>query len=284
MKKHLLITILLAVSMLTACGSTHEKLPEDNPGPATPPAIDITSEAAITEPKEPEPEDMKDPHWPVAVMYHLIMEEPYSKWDNLFVKPSDFEAHLKKFNEEGFEFIFADEYRIHDGRSVVLTFDDGYADNYTTMFPILKENNACATIFLVEDLIGTNGYMTEDQIREMADSGLVHFGCHTKTHREIPELDEATLVGEFESCSKKVSELTGRSCRSFAYPSGKYNAKCEQITSEHFDFAYTTQGHPPTGWPNMFEIPRVYASRGASAEKMLKLVNTMDSKMPVKLR
>ena len=282
MKKILLILTLILCFALTSCGKIQSaaEQPVAEPPVETPPAI---SEPEFVEPEITDPKEMTNPLWPVPVMYHLIMEEPYSKWDNLFVKPGDFDAHLAKFTEENYAFVFADEYRIYDGKSIVLTFDDGYLDNYTTMFPILQKYDAHATIFLVENLIGTDGYMTEDQIKEMSDSGLVHFGCHTKNHIEIPSLKEAAIRTNLEECKAKIESITGKPCNTFAYPGGKYDAASTAVVEEYFASAFTTKGSPSV-WPTNHLIPRVYAARGDSAETLIKKVQKLSGKLTVDIR
>lgn len=199
---------------------------------------------------------------PIVYMYHLIMEEPYSIYDGLFVRPSEFSAHLDAMNEAGVSYIFADEYRLTDGQSVVLTFDDGYEDNYTTMFPILKEKGAVATIFLISDFIGTDGYLNEDQIREMADSGLVRFGCHTKTHRNLATLSEDEVRYELTESVSVIQSIVGYEIHSLAYPTGGFNDTVTAVASELFEFAYTTKSPAYVAADNMMTIPRYGVYRG----------------------
>ena len=71
-----------------------------------------------------------------------------------------------------------------------LTLDDGYEDNYTNLFPLLKKYQAKATISVVTGSIGQPGILTADQIREMSDSGLVEFASHTVTHPHLTSLDD----------------------------------------------------------------------------------------------
>jgi len=262
--------------LLVSCGSAKQAAEPQNEVPL------VETPPAIIEPAELLPKDMKDPHWPVPIMYHLIMEDPYSKWDTLFVRPGEFDAHLSKMADEGYDFVFADEYKIHDGKSVALTFDDGYLDNYTTAFPLLEKYNAKATIFIIEDKIGTDGYLSEEQIKEMADSGRVHFGCHTKTHSEIPSLKEDTLRKEIVSCKERIEEITGKPCNAFAYPGGKYSKESVSVIEDYFDSAYTTEGGP-SKWPTNSLIPRVYAARGDSAEALVKKVDKMSKKLTVNI-
>jgi len=193
------------------------------------------------------------------------MEEPYSIYDGLFVRPSDFAAQLDSVVKSGAVSLFADEYRLTAKPSVVITFDDGYEDNYTTAFPMLKERGIKATIFLVTDLIGTPGYMTEAQIREMADSGLIRFGCHTKSHYDLSTLSEEQVRYQLSESKRIIEELVGYEVVSMAYPTGGFNDLVVRVTSEMFDFAYTTKSPYNTPADNMLTIPRyaVYRTSGA---------------------
>lgn len=199
---------------------------------------------------------------PTVYMYHLIMEEPYSVYEGLFVRPSEFAAHLDAINATGASYIFADEYRLTDRPSVILTFDDGYEDNYTTMFPILKEKGAVATIFIVTDLIGTDGYMTEDQIREMAASGLVHFGSHTKSHQNLANMTEEQVRNDLQTSKDILNAILGYDVRSIAYPAGGFNDTVLAVASEMFDFAYTTKSPARVSSDNLMALPRYGIYRG----------------------
>ena len=194
------------------------------------------------------------------------MEEPYSIYDGLFVRPSHFSDHLDAMNAAGVTYLFADQFGKTESPSVILTFDDGYEDNYTTMFPILKEKGAVATIFLITDLIGTPGYLTEAQILEMAESGYVRFGCHTKTHANLAMLSEAQVRHELYTSTEYIENLVGYDVRSLAYPTGGYNEMVMAVASELFDFAYTTEAASVTASDQFIRLPRhaVYRDYGAS--------------------
>ena len=205
---------------------------------------------------------------PTALMYHLIMETPYNDYSALFVRPDDWDEQLTALTEAGCTFLFANDYRRTEGKSVIVSFDDGYEDNYTTMFPILKAHGAKASVFLISDMIGTPGYLTEDQIREMAQSGLVYFGCHTASHCNLATISENAVRKEYTRSIKKIEELTGQPCNALAYPAGKYNDTVIEITKEFFDFAYLARNTVSDEGITPFTIPRVYVSRGTSAASL----------------
>jgi peptidoglycan/xylan/chitin deacetylase (PgdA/CDA1 family) len=116
-------------------------------------------------------------------------------------------------------------------KTVVLTFDDGYRDNFIKAWPLLKKNNFPATIFLPTDYIGRSlnnsqnvplPILSAGQIKEMADSGLVEFGSHTQTHPRLEEISDQDFMSEARLAKETIEKLTGKNCRLFAYPRGYF--------------------------------------------------------------
>ncbi len=88
--------------------------------------------------------------------------------------------------------------------NLLITFDDGEMNNYTNAFPILKEFGLTGLFFVIVDRVGTQGYLTWDQIRMMAAEGM-RFGSHGLTHKILTQLNNEELVREL-SLSKKILE------------------------------------------------------------------------------
>jgi len=117
-------------------------------------------------------------------------------------------------------------------KTVVLTFDDGYQDNYFNAFPILKKYNFPATIFLATGFIGKNRISSSgatlkilnwDQIIEMHNSGLVDFEPHTVSHLKLHRLSLEEAKKEILNSKRTIEEKLNKKCKFFAYPYGKYN-------------------------------------------------------------
>ena len=138
--------------------------------------------------------------YPTVLTYHAIEEklpeETSEENEYLFVRPADLEEQLQLLTRKGYEFCFASQYEITNKKQGILTLDDGYEDNYTNLFPLLKKYRAKATISVVTGNIGHPGNLTADQIREMSDSGLVEIASHTVTHPYLTSLDDAALDQE----------------------------------------------------------------------------------------
>ena len=138
------------------------------------------------------------------LMYHYISAPPagadiYRR--DLSVTPALFESHLKYLTDAGYHAITLDDllYALAQGRElpakpVILTFDDGYEDNYTNAFPLLQKYNMVGHFFIISDFVNQErpGYMTWPQIEEMAAAGQ-RFGSHSRDHPK-PEAGKATTT------------------------------------------------------------------------------------------
>ena len=116
--------------------------------------------------------------------YHSINENPDK--NEYIITPDTFEKMIKSLSDEHFHFLDLKELEdiIYNNKplpkkSVLITFDDGYKDNYTIAYPILKKYNAKASIFLIGAYIDRDGFLSRSDIREMAESGIVDFGNHS---------------------------------------------------------------------------------------------------------
>ncbi len=208
-----------------------------------------------------------------TLLYHLVADETYGEYPYLFVRTDDFEAQLQEIQAQGFQTYFADEPQNADGKpGVVLTFDDGYLDNYTTVFPLLKQYQMKATIFIITDMIGAEGHLTAEQIKEMSDSGLIHFGSHTVSHRKLDTLTPEEIKREFTHSKAVLESLTGKKITALAYPNGVYHEKAEELVfSSGYKLAYTTDAPSELYYENS-RLPRNYVVRDMTREEFAEIL------------
>ena len=131
----------------------------------------------------------------LCLMYHSVDGEKGK--GGIFAE--EFEEHIKWIKDKKtfkMEELKSLNYTLPQN-SILITFDDGYKNNYTLAFPILKKYNIKATIFLNTAYIGNDrDYLNWDEIKEMYESGLVDFQLHTHSH--YPTIRKAEIKGFFE--------------------------------------------------------------------------------------
>ena len=143
------------------------------------------------------------------------------------VTPEEFEKQLQYIKEnykvisleEAVEYIQTDIEKISG--SIVITFDDGYSDNYRYAYPLLKKYNFPATIFLVSDFINSDSskYLSPSEIHEMKSNN-ISFGSHTISHRILTRLRNEEILREIRDSKNILESQLGQRINSFAYPVG----------------------------------------------------------------
>lgn len=176
-----------------------------------------------------------------CLMYHSIVPESIDDAGQmttpvaLFREQMDFLAHHGYHVEE----IGSVLRRLRAGdaipaNTILLTFDDGFADCFQLAFPILRHYQFPATVFLIaaaldgsKERLGNAWdaeYLTWDQVHEMRASGLIQFGCHGATHLNLRGLPHLVLRNEIEGAKRCLEEGLGESIDAFAYPYGSYGS------------------------------------------------------------
>jgi peptidoglycan/xylan/chitin deacetylase (PgdA/CDA1 family) len=129
-------------------------------------------------------------------------------------------------------------------RSFLITFDDGYQDNYLYAWPLLQHFGFTATIFLVTGMIGRDNrfdpahsyslteMLSSAEIQEMYRHG-IHFESHTCSHpNSLAELPDDALQDELERSRTDIANLVGTPSRYFAYPHSKTDPRVERAVEE----------------------------------------------------
>ena len=198
-----------------------------------------------------------------VLMYHAVSDDLWGYWD-LFVSPQTIEEELLYLQENGFETIwFEDLSHIEDyEKPVILTFDDGYDDNYTELFPLLQKYNAKATIFVIPKAIGTPHKMTAEQIYELSQSGLVSIQSHTYSHGNLSTMDEETLVFEMEESQKYLAALTGQVPYAVCYPEGTRSELSIEVAGRYYDYGLLMNGQLYNTSDDPLRVKRFYVPRG----------------------
>ena len=189
--------------------------------------------------------------------YHYIRVNP-DRNDRLgfalSVTPGDFAAQMEWLAQSGYqpittEDLFAYLARVQGlpSKPVILTFDDGYADFYTTALPILRSHDFRAVAYVVSGFVGTSGYMTAAQVREADRSG-IEIGSHTVNHVNLANLSAVAVRAQLVQSKVFLEQVVEHPVVSFCYPSGKYTAAVawavadagfHDATTTRFGYSYT---------------------------------------------
>lgn len=188
---------------------------------------------ARIEPPKPQPKLTYQYAVPV-LMYHRVStltdrESRSPLIRDLTVSPEDFENQIKYLAENGFTFLLAREVEaaLRQGRSlperaVAITLDDGYRDNFSNVFPILRKYGARATVFLVTDNIGRKDRLSWGDLLAMRSGG-VSYGSHSVSHADLVSAGQVQRRYELRESKRVLEEGLGQPITSLAYPAGRYD-------------------------------------------------------------
>ena len=206
---------------------------DDSPGATTPAVIVITqppSAGPTTAPRESPP-----PGTPITgpidvpiMMYHIVGPPDRPENDALAVSEADFAAQMSYLDCAGYTPITMQRlFDAFDGKSalpekpIILTFDDGWAGQYTYGFPILKQHGFVGSFAIVTGFVDAGGpYMTWAQIEEMAQAG-DEMMSHTATHIDLGTTDDATDIEQLTSSKADIEAHIGHDVPYFVYPAGE---------------------------------------------------------------
>jgi len=164
---------------------------------------------------------------PAILMYHNIDDNAHLS--KLSVTPESFKRQMKFLKRHNYNVVSLDEMveLVSSGKrvprnTVAITFDDGYENNFTNAFPVLKNLGLPATIFIPPDNVGKEGRVDWAQIIQMSSAG-IDIGSHTKSDTWLPRLDGKRLWTELSDSKREIEAKTGKPVTFISYPLGGFN-------------------------------------------------------------
>ncbi|HEY79862.1 MAG TPA: polysaccharide deacetylase family protein, partial [Caldilineae bacterium] len=209
------------------------------------------------------------------LMYHYISTPPpgadaYRR--KLSLAPDIFAQHLDYLQQEGYATIHLEDLISYLARGVpelpekpiILTFDDGYLDNYENAFPALRERGMVGTFFIITDFADLAAsdpnyamYATWDDLRAMDAAGM-ELGSHSRNHPDLKGKDIDFLVWQALGSSQTLEANLGKKPRVLAYPFGSYDAQVIDVfRSAGFWGAVTTEPGVAHRSDAVFELARL---------------------------
>ncbi|MHB1162998.1 MAG: polysaccharide deacetylase family protein [Minisyncoccota bacterium] len=165
--------------------------------------------------------------------YHIV--RPSYPSDSQAVKalaltPETFDAQMKYLADAGYHVVpmRALEDYFKNGtplprNPIILSFDDGWSDQFTYAFPILQKYHYTATFFVFTNSIGRRGFLTWEDLHTLRDAGMT-IASHSRSHPFLTKIaDPATLWSEIDGSKQILEKNLGITVNEFAYPFGQYN-------------------------------------------------------------
>ena len=210
----------------------------------------------------------------VTLSYHIINR---TISDKTAISEEAFEQQLAYLREHGYHTLslaqaIADIDGIQEAPpcSLLLTFDDGYADNAQIALPLLQAYDMRATLFVITGYIGQSNrwntracydaqHMTWDELRHWHERG-GDIGGHSHLHYCMTRLRSDELQETVERNKRLLEQETGITPRAFAYPYGRFNQAVIDVVRQHYELAFATDGGAWNASANRYVINRLSIS------------------------
>jgi len=212
-----------------------------------------------------------------VLMYHSI---EYEKGNTARLPKEKFKEQMKYLKENNYTTLSLEEaydFFISNKpvpeKAVVLTFDDGYVDNYVEAFPILKELEFKATFFVITDLVDKiPSYMNLVQLKELQASGM-DIESHTVNHEHLNQLSYEKQVKTLKESKEFLEKSLNKKIQYFAYPYGEFTEETLVAVKETgYKMAFTTAGKWSDKTDGILTLDRVFISGAANLDVFIERI------------
>ena len=192
-------------------------------------------------------------------MYHRFDENKYPSTN---IKIEDFKSHINLIKDSNFKFISHKELeeslnKNNLNKKIFLTIDDGFSSFYENAWPILKEKKIPFVIFVNTETIGSSGYMSWSQIKEISQFNFVHIGNHSHSHAYLVDKNDEEIKKDLQTSIKIFKEKLNHETNFFAYPFGEYKNSYKKIVQNlGFQYAFGQHSGVMDKTKDKFELPR----------------------------
>ncbi len=266
----LVLVVIFSVVALIRLGEkkTDQKPPkkvQNEAKPKTPPLETKTETFQLTD-KNFVPYHQSIP----ILMYHHIGDFGDSNdYRYMYVTTENFRLQMSALKEAGFQTITFNHLLNKEipAKPIIISFDDGYEDNYTKAYPILKENNQTAIIYMPTNFIGLTNYLSKDQLQTMLNYGLA-IDSHTINHSNLSSLSETEAIRQIKESKVFLEKEFKQPINSFSYPYGALSDATETVVrNSNYGTAVVVTSRASSN--NLYTLPRIEINHKDDAETML---------------
>ncbi len=176
------------------------------------------------------------------LVYHIV--RPGYPSDSRAVRaialtPETFNAEMKYLQTAGYHVVHFGNLEAYfktgtplPPKPIILSFDDGWGDQFTYAFPILKKYGYTATFFVFTNAIGRPGFLSWSDLRQLLAAGMT-IGDHTRSHPYLTDISSSTVLwNEIDGSKKILEKQLGVPITEFAYPFGAYNSAIQTLVKK----------------------------------------------------
>lgn len=215
----------------------------------------------------------------VPVLYYHSINDPAN--NEVILSPKILREQLQYLKDQGYKTITINELKNYllinspiPQKSILITFDDGYMDNYSNAFPILKELNMTATIFCITSDLDGSYYLSKEAIKEMSQYG-IDFESHTVTHPHLDKMAYDLQLKELKESKKTLEAITGKEVISIAYPFGDFNDDTVKAAkAAGYTLGFTTKRGLSDRNDAPLKLDRIYISSKYNMETFKEVLGT----------
>lgn len=206
------------------------------------------------------------------LMYHSVS---YEKGNILRVSKENFRVQMKYLKDNNYTTLTIDELysymqtgRLLPKKPIVITFDDGYKDNYTNAYPILKEFGLKATVFIITSTIDVEkDFLTSNEIKIM-DSNNIRIESHTVAHEKLDKTSYKDSIKTLTTSKVKLEKILNRKINYIAYPYGVYNENTIKAVKESgYKLAFSTEFGFIDKNNNIYSLGRIFVNSNFTLEQ-----------------
>src|SRR5215469_14048498 len=214
----------------------------------------------------------------VFLMYHELGvpgREPCQRepgYTRYVVPQAEFVRQMQRLAEEGWRGVSVGQaVRSIGSKCVCITFDDGCETDLRCAAPALKGLGFGATFYITLGFLGSSGYLSEAQVRELHALGF-EIGCHSQTHPYLTDLDEQRLVDETTGAKHRLEQIIGTKVKHFSCPGGRWDHRVlVAVKKAGFLTMATSRTGINDASTNPLELSRVAVLCGMSVEQVTRM-------------